>query len=127
MIMSADSINRLFLIGAIFNWVIGLGMLLAAEHFLSLLYISPLPEQSVWIQLFAALVLVFGYGYFLASRDFERHATAILLGVWGKTAVVLVAGVNVVSGDINAMLMVPAGADGVFAALFMVALRRTRA
>ena len=40
--------------------------------------------QTFWVQQFAGLVLMFGIGYFRASRDFEANANIIRLAVAAK-------------------------------------------
>ena len=115
--------SRMFRLAALFNWVVGAGLLLIPGPFLGMIGVSPLPEQSLWIQQFAGLVFIFGFGYYQASRDFEKMAPLIRLAVWAKWGVVLIGLVNVFIGDISWQIMIPASADGVFAVLFMRELK----
>ena len=113
----------MFVVAALFNWVVGLGLFFVPVPFLDLFSISPLPEQNFWLQQFAALVFFFGIGYFQASRDPEKMAPLIRLAIWAKWGVVVIGLYNIMMGAISWQFMIPASADGVFAILFALALR----
>ena len=120
--MSRESVSRLFLSAAIFNWVIALGLFFVPGPFLGLIHVSPAPEQTTWIQQFAGLVFFLGVGYYWLSRDFETNIPLARLAIWGKSGVVVIALSNVWRGDISWQIMIPAAADGVFAILFLRAI-----
>ena len=120
--MEKGKIRVLFVVAAIFNWVVGLGLFFIPGFFLSVFGITPLPEQSLWVQLFASLVFFFGIAYYQASVDFLRHRNIIKLAVWAKTGVLLIGLMNVVNGDVSWQFLIPASADGIFAVLFLMAL-----
>jgi hypothetical protein len=121
--MSPDATNKMFLSAAICNWIVALGLFFIPELFLSAFFVTPTPGQSIWVQQFAGLVFVFGIGYYWASRDFHYNRAIVKLAVWGKWGVVLIAALNILSGDISWQFIVPASADGVFAILFTLALK----
>ena len=121
--MTRESASRLFFWAAVFNWVIALGLFFVPGPFLGLIQVTPAPEQTVWVQQFAGLVFFFGVGYYWLSRDFEKNIPLARLAIWGKWGVVVIALLNVWRGDISWQLMLPAAADGVFALLFLRAIR----
>jgi len=121
--MTHESAKKLFLIGAIFNWIVSLGLFFIPGEFLSLFFVAPLPEQSLWVQQFAGLVFMFGVGYYWVSRDFHSNQAIIRMAIPGKLGVTAIALLNVISGDISWQFMIPASADAIFAILFLVALR----
>jgi hypothetical protein len=121
--MSPDATYKMFLGAAVFNWIIGLGLFLVPDIFLSLFFIAPTPDQSVWVQEFAGLVTVFGIGYYWAAKDFHNNRSIVRLAVWGKSAVVLIALLNVIRGDASWQFMIPAAGDAVFVVLFILALK----
>ena len=121
--MTPESAQKLFLVTAIFNWVVALGLFFVPGLFLSLFFVAALPEQSLWVQQFAGLVFIFGFGYYWASRDFYSNQAIVRLAVYGKFGVTLIALFNVLDGDVSWQFMIPASADTVFACLFIVALR----
>ena len=121
--MTYHSHKKLFQVAAIFNWVVALGLFFTPDIFLSLIGVTPLPSQGLWVQLFACLVFFFGIGYYQASLDLDRHSNIIQLAIGGKTGVLVIALLNVLGGDVSWQIMIPATADGIFAVLFLLALR----
>lgn len=121
--MRQETARKMFLAGAVFNWVVSLSLFFAPEIILGLFVVTPAPEQSIWIQQFAGLVFVFGIGYYWASGDFESNIQIIKMAVIGKAGVVLIALLNVISGDISWQFMLPVSGDLVFVALFIMALK----
>lgn len=115
--------SKLFLAAAIFNWVVSLALFFVPGAFLRLFSISPGIEQPLWVQQFAGLVFIFGIGYYWASRDLKANAQIIRLGAIAKLGVVLIAVLNVLSGDTSWQLLIPVSGDAIWAALFIVALR----
>ena len=124
--MSHDASNKMLLGAAIFNWIIGLGLLFIPGIVLSWFCITPTPDQNVWVQEFAGLVTVFGIGYYWAARDFHNNQSIVRLAVLGKSAVVLIALLNVIRGDVSWQFMIPAAGDAVFVVLFILALKSSK-
>jgi hypothetical protein len=121
--MSTEATSKMLLGAAIWNWIGALGLFFIPELFLQAFFVTPAPEQSIWVQQFAGLVFVFGIGYYWASRDFDNNRAIVQLAVWGKWGAVLIAALNILSGDISWQLMIAASVDGVFAILFTLALK----
>lgn len=121
--MTQETARKMLLSGAIFNWAIAITLFFVPEFFLGLLAISPTPDQSVWVQLFAGLVFTFGIGYYWASRDFEANIQIVRMAVIGKAGVVLIALLNISNGDISWQFMIPASGDLIYTILFVMALR----
>lgn len=121
--MTSDTASKMFLVGAVFNWIVGATLFFMPNIFLSLFFVTPPVEQTLWIQQFGGLVFVFGIGYYWASRDFEVNQQIIRLAVIAKSAVVLVGLLNVLTGGISWQFMIPASADAIFVALFVLALK----
>jgi hypothetical protein len=113
----------MFLSGAVFNWLVGLGLLFNAGLLFELLDVSPVPTESLFVHLFAWLVIVFGVGYYWISRDPPGHVPIIKLGMLGKASVVLVCLAAVVTGTASWQLMILASADLAYAILFWRAMR----
>ena len=116
--------NPLFLVAAIFNWAIGAAFLAAPG--LVYAYGMPIdpPANQAFLTLFALLVILFGVGYFWGYLDLEKNASVIRLGAIGKV-MMFVAGVALyLSGQISELLVAAVTADLVFAAAFVMALRK---
>lgn len=115
----------LFTVAAIFNVIVGLGMLLAYDALAPLLGFPPQP--TVWIHIVAFVVLIFGYVYWRIGTDPVRFREYIVLGVVGKLAFVTVIYGHFLAGDATAALAALVTGDLVFAGLFGAYLNRTPA
>ena len=124
--MTSKSLRTLFVTAAVFNWLVGLGLLFNAPLLFQLFGVTPVPTELLFVQLFAWLVIVFGVGYYWVSRDPESHIPLIKLGMLGKASVVLVCLAAVVTGGISWQMMILASADLVYAILFWRALGSLR-
>ena len=121
--MTDKAICRVFLTGAIFNWLVGLALLYDAALLFRLFRVTPEPSEPLFLQLFAWLVIVFGVGYFWVSRDPLANAPIIRLGILGKLSVVLVSVACVFAQVVSWQMLILTSADLVYAALFWRALR----
>lgn len=121
--MSQKSHRLLFTVAAIFNWVIGLGLLLDAHLMLGLMGVSPLPAEPTFVRIVGGLVFLFGFWYYRAGSDLRGVASAIWLGAIAKIIVFALGIFDVVMGDISWPWALPVSADFVFALLFIRALR----
>lgn len=123
--MTEKSTKTLFLIGAIFNWVVGLALAFKAGLLFELFRVTPAPTEPLFLQLFAWLVFVFGIGYFWVSRDPVANIPIIKLGALGKICVFLTVLACVLMGAVSWQMLLLASADLVFAVLFWRALKTT--
>ena len=118
--------NRLlFFTAALFNWLIALAFLLAYQRVFVLLGLSPIPEHPVYLHLFAALVAVFGLGYYLASVNFTANRNLVVLGIVGKFFVFLIALFYFINQAISWQLTLLALVDLLYCGLFIVALKKS--
>ena len=121
--MTDRSIRTLFFTAALFNWLVGLVLHLDAKLLFGLFGVTPIPTETLFVQLFAWLVIVFGVGYLWVSRDPVANLPLIKLGALGKASVVLVCLASVVTGVVSWQLMILASADLVYGILFAVTLK----
>lgn len=121
--MKRATVSKMFLAGAIFNWAVAATLFFIPGIFLNLLAVTPVPEQSLWVQQFAGLVFVFGIGYYWASRNFQANVQIVRMAIIGKVGVVLIGLLNVATGDVSWQFMLPASGDVIFAVLFVMALK----
>lgn len=121
--MKAKSMRIMFTTAAWFNWVAGGAVAVNAELLFGLFRITPLPTEPLFLQLFAWLVIVFGIGYFWASRDPVANVPIIKLGIIGKLSVVLVSLACVLTGGVSWQMLILVSADLLYAILFWRALK----
>ena len=118
------SANPLFLIAAIFNWLVG-GLLLFAYPLVSrMLGIEGPPD--VFFHIVAGIVVLFGFAYWLIWRDPVRFRLFVHFGAIAKLVFVLAIYAHWAMGSASGMLALLVSADLVFAFLFFGYLRRTR-
>ena len=121
--MKAKSMRIMFTTAAWFNWLAGLAVAVNAGWLFSLFRITPLPTEPLFLQFFAWLVIVFGIGYFWASKDPVANVPIIKLGMLGKLSVVLVSLACVLTGSISWQMMLLVSVDLLYAILFWRALQ----
>ena len=107
----------LFVIGAIWNIVIALGFLFLPNVALNLFQLQ-VPTISVWFQLFFALVLVFGLGYYWVSRNLRKNHAVVGMGIIGKVLVFFILGYHWLTGGVSTLTAMAGVGDLVFAILF---------
>ena len=115
----------LFTVAAIFNAIVGLGLLISYGMLAPWLGLPPRP--TVWIHIVALIVLVFGYAYLRIAMDPVRFREYVIMGILGKLAFVVAIYAHYVAGSATAALALLVSADVIFAALFWTFLVRSPA
>jgi hypothetical protein len=113
----------LFRIGAAFNLLVGVPMLVAWPATAALLGVAT--PRSVYTDLVAAMVTLFGWVYWRIAEDPVGCRSYVSLGIAGKLAFVAVIYANCALGRAPAGLAALVTVDLVFAILFARWLRRT--
>jgi hypothetical protein len=121
--MTSKSMRIMFTTAAWFNWVAGGAVAINVELLFGLFRITPLPTEPLFLQLFAWVIIVFGIGYFWASRDPVANVPVIKLGMIGKLSVVLVSLACVLTGSVSWQIMLLVSVDLLYAILFWRALK----
>jgi hypothetical protein len=107
---------------ALYDIVLGLAYGLAFRPIYARFGIA-LPNHDGYVQLPAALILVFGIGFWLVARAPERNRDLIKLGVLMKLAFCVVVFGHRLFASIPTMWLPFAVADLLFAIAFLAALR----
>ncbi|MDB6145599.1 MAG: hypothetical protein JWP80_4643 [Pseudomonas sp.] len=118
--------NGLFKSAACFNVLAGLPLLVALRPAASLMGLEVTPTSALFIQITMALVVIFGWAYWMISRDPVRYRPYIVLGVALKILVVSLIYGHWLAGSIPWPLPVLASGDIVYALLFWRYLSSTR-
>ena len=120
--MNPKTSSRMFLIAALFNWLVGIALMTDASMLLRLFNVTPLPTEPLFMSLFGWLVICFGIGYFWASRDLAGNLGIIWLAIIGKLGVVGVVLISTLLGHISWQMNLLSGPDLIFAMLFIMAI-----
>lgn len=123
--MNAENQHRyLFFSAALFNWSVAITFLFAYQPMFELIGISPVPQNPIYLHLFACLVAIFGLAYYWAGKDLKKNRNLVRLGIIGKLIVFALPLAYWLAGHISWQLPALASADLIFAILFTNALRQ---
>jgi hypothetical protein len=111
----------LFTVAAIFNFLVGIPLLVAHSRVAPLLGIEGPP--TVWMHIVAAIVVLFGYAYWRIAGDPARFRPYVVLGILGKLAFVVIIYGHWLAGTAPGPVALLVTADLVFALLFIAYLR----
>ena len=111
----------IFWVAAIFNFAVGLPMLLAPEVLLPAIG-QALPEDLLLIRLAALLIVVLGIGYGMVARDPAANRPILWLGVLGKAPIPLLVWISGGAAALSSSAFVLSLGDLAFAALFLLFL-----
>lgn len=116
--------KAVFAVAAVFNWLVGLPLLIAPAAFYAMLGQST--PDLFNAQMAGALIVVFGVGYAMVARDPVANRGIVWLGVIGKGPLPLLYWLNVQAGRAPMSGFPLTLVDLAFAALFLTYLLRTR-
>ncbi|HHQ49303.1 MAG TPA: hypothetical protein ENK19_10540 [Acidobacteria bacterium] len=114
--------RRLFLVGAIWNWVAAGTFVLGYRLIFPILGMAQ-PVYPVFFLMFLGLCFMFGNGYHWVSRDLTRNHGIVKLGIIGKLIVFGGLTWAGLTGQVHLILIVPGVVDLVFAVLYLGFLR----
>ena len=111
----------MFLIGAIWNWVIAIPFLLNSFLNPSALLdnIKTLPPSLIFIHMVIILVIIFGIGFFIVSRDITKNHGIVQMSVIEKFSFFIVFLNYFLIGDIYLPLLLIVIVDLVFGILYL--------
>ena len=121
--------SLLFLGAAIFNYVIGIPILLASSWSYSVAYNATVVTDPMALRLWADFgfgVLLIGFGYQLVSRDVSQNRGVVLLGIIAKLFDVFNLTYLYYLGIARPIVLLPAAIDGTFVVFFVVFWFATR-
>ncbi len=111
----------LFLISAIWNWIIGIIFFLiplvwpAGFGFFGV----AVPPSNIFIHAFFGLVFIFGIGYFIIFLDINKNHAILIIGAVSKGFVFVNFLVYLILGEFNFIGFIPVIIDLIFACLFV--------
>jgi len=113
--------QKFFVFAALFNLSAGLLLIFAPELFYHLLFIDePITVAAkLYVDLFAVLVIAFGWAYWTISRDPPAHRDLVLMGIIGKLLVVVMAWYHALAGTGPLNIALLTLADLAFALFFL--------
>lgn len=115
--------SRIFLIAALFNYAIGVPILLFRQWSYDHSYVMAVGRDPMAMRLWADFgfaVILIGFGYQIISRDVSKNRGIVVLGIIAKLFDVINLTVLYFLGIARPLVLIPAFSDAVFAALFII-------
>jgi len=111
--------RRLFFVAALYNLALGFVFLVFFNP-LMLLFEMPIPprESAAFHQMAIVLAMVFGFGYYMVSRNLYGNRGIVVLGIIGKALVFLLFLYHFIRSGLHFLVFLIGVGDLVFAALF---------
>lgn len=110
-----------FVVAALFNFAVGLPMLLAPQAMLTALG-QPVPDDLLMTRLASLLIVVLGLGYGMVARDPAGNRPILWLGVLGKAPIPMLVWLSGGAAALSSSAFLLSLGDLAFAALFLVFL-----
>jgi hypothetical protein len=120
--MKREWVSPLFLVAAAYDFVLGLGFMVAFKPVMTAFNIE-LPNHDAYVQLPAAMIAIFGIGFWFVSRAPERNRDIIKLGIMLKLAYSGIILAWYAKGMMPTLWVAFALADLAFMVAFVAALR----
>lgn len=111
----------IFVVAALFNFAVGLPMLLAPEAMLASLG-QPVPDDLLMTRLASLLIVVLGIGYAMVARDPVANRPILWLGVIGKAPIPLLVWLSGGAAALSSSAFLLSLGDLAFATLFLLYL-----
>ena len=128
--MSDRFFRLMFVLGAVFNLLVGFVGIFFYEFSVELFFGSRALTDSlvaaVFFRLFMGAVIVFGVGYYLVSRDLSNNRGIVWLGASSKLLISSVLGGLAIADMASWTVILTIVPDSIFMVLFFVFLRGTR-
>ena len=77
------------------------------------------PPSMIWLQSALFLIIVFGTGYFIVSKDITKNHGIVIIGIIAKLGIFTIFLIYFIKGDIGILVFLLASVDIAFPILFM--------
>ena len=122
--MTPASWRPFFIAAAAFNFVAGLGLMLAPAAVYAIA--GSVPPASLEVRLMGWLIAALGIGYAVVAADPSRNRGIVQAGAAGKFGAVVLVWAHWITGQAPTAFALAILGDLLFAAAFLVFLRRTQ-
>ena len=111
----------LFIVAALYNIVnsvIFIFISIFATELFPLFGVA-VPPSMIWLQLSLILILIFGIGYIIVSRDLEKNHGLVFIGAFAKLMFFILVLIYFIVGDVNILIVLLGGVDLIMVFLFI--------
>ncbi len=120
--------KKLFLSAAIWNWIVGLTLLMLSfinPNILPLFGVET-PPSLVFMQMLFILVIVFGIGLFIVYQDLDKNKDIVIMSIIEKVSFFVVYLIYFIFGDVNFLVLLLNIIDLIFGILFIEFIVNTK-
>ena len=114
----------LFTIGAIWNWMFGLGGIALSIFTDMKLFLPEAPNSDVFGNLFFAMVFAFGIGYYWIGQNTLGNRNIIKMGIIGKLLVFAFVAFYFLTKKVTLFTLLGGSGDFIFSFFFLDVLRK---
>lgn len=111
----------LFIIGAIFNWILGVRFILTSILYPAIFeeFGTSYPPTLFFLHSLLVLIITFGIGYFIVGMDITKNHGCVILGIVSKLLFFMMCVIYFLLGDIYVIIVILGSLDFIFACLFI--------
>jgi hypothetical protein len=112
----------LFIVGAIFNWIMATSFTLLSIFFYSTIFSlfgSVAPTTLFFLHSLLGLIAVYGIGYFIVGLDITKNRGIVYLGILSKLTFFSYCLIYYLLGDLTIIIVILGSFDFFFACLFI--------
>lgn len=120
--MNLKAIKSLFIISALYDFILGVIFLLGFRQIYHCFNIV-LPNHDGYVQFGAALVAIFGVGFWFVAQDPQRNRDIVKMGILLKVSYSGVVFYHAALGNLPGMWLPFAWLDIIFLIFFVIALK----
>lgn len=124
--MNLKTIKMLFIISALYDFILGVVFLIGFKQIYNYFSIT-LPNHDGYVQFGAALVTIFGVGFWFVAQDPQRNRDIIKMGILLKLSYAGVVFCHAAFGNLPAIWLPFAWFDVIFLIFFIFSLKALRA
>ena len=124
--MKVKTIKLLFIISALYDFILGVIFLVGFRKIYNYFNIA-LPNHDGYVQFGAALVAIFGVGFWFVAQDPQRNRDIIKMGILLKVSYSGVAFYHAALGNLPGIWLPFAWLDIIFLVLFIRTLKTLKA
>ena len=111
----------LFIIGAIFNWFMGISFILTSILHPAIFeeFGTSYPPTLFFLHSLLVLIITFGIGYFIVGLDISKNQGCVILGIVSKMLFFMMCVIYFLLGDLLVIIVILGSMDFIFACLFI--------
>ncbi|MFX1298933.1 MAG: hypothetical protein ACFFD2_29255, partial [Promethearchaeota archaeon] len=112
----------LFIIGAIWNWMVAISLFLMSIFMLELtasIFGIVVPPSLVWFHIVVGLIFLFGIGYYIVGRDISKNRGIVIIGSIEKFLFFIILLIYFFLGHLNIFAVLLVIVDFGFGCLFL--------